>query len=108
MRALRAGWLAVSALTLGAVSTIGLRAFTWDTATVVWRNHLLLCGLAVLCSCLLGHYLGWLPGAVFLALSWIYGTQDSNSSPRPWAVPITAAALCMAAACLYAMRGVRE
>jgi hypothetical protein len=58
-----------------------------------------------------------MPGAVFLALSWIYGTQDSNGNPRPWAVlqlahdsvpAATAAALCMAGACLYAVWGARE
>jgi hypothetical protein len=74
-------------------------------------------GLGALCTCLLGHYLAWMPGAVFLALSWIYGTQDSNGNPRPWAVlqlahdsvpAATAAALCMAGACLYAVWGARE
>ena len=70
----------------GVVLAAVLNALSGPDALVVWRNHLLMCGISLITLCAVGVYLAWLPGFVFLAVSLMYGTQDYSVTARPWAV----------------------
>ncbi len=50
------------------------------------RNHVLVTGLAMVCSVVVSVAWAWLPGSIFVLLCWIIGTKDAEATPYWWAL----------------------